>query len=82
MTTMALLEQLNIPHLIFSSSCTVYGTPAALPVNEDTPMGLAENPYGATKQVGEILYDQFFKSNKYDQNCPKNKYSNSIYFGR
>jgi UDP-glucose 4-epimerase len=64
LTTMTLLEEMNIPHLIFSSSCTVYGTPAHLPVNEETPMGQAENPYGATKQTGEILYDQFFKNKR------------------
>lgn len=62
LTTMELMEELDIPHLIFSSSCTVYGTPQKLPVTEDTPMGRAENPYGATKQTGEILYDQFFKT--------------------
>ncbi len=62
MTTLSLMERLDIPHLIFSSSCTVYGTPAALPVTEETPISKAENPYGATKQIGEILYDQFFKS--------------------
>jgi UDP-glucose 4-epimerase len=63
---MELMEELEIPHLIFSSSCTVYGTPDKLPVIEDTPMGRAESPYGATKQTGEILYDQFFrkKTNK------------------
>lgn len=61
LTTMVLVEELKIPHLIFSSSCTVYGSPAHLPVNESTPMGQAENPYGATKQTGEILYDQFFR---------------------
>lgn len=62
LTTMKIMEDLNVPHLIFSSSCTVYGTPERLPVTEDTPMGRAENPYGATKQTGEILYDQFFKN--------------------
>lgn len=64
LTTMTLMEELDIPHLIFSSSCTVYGTPSKLPVTEDTPFGRAENPYGATKQTGEILYDQFFKNHK------------------
>ena len=59
-TTLALMEELNIPHLIFSSSCTVYGAPATLPVTEDTPFTPAESPYGATKQTGEILYEQFF----------------------
>lgn len=60
LTTMRMMEELNIPFLIFSSSCTVYGSPEKLPVTEDTPMGRAENPYGASKQVCEILYDQFF----------------------
>jgi UDP-glucose 4-epimerase len=59
---MALMENFDISHLIFSSSCTVYGTPNKLPVTEDTPMGRAENPYGASKQTGEILYDQYFKN--------------------
>jgi UDP-glucose 4-epimerase len=64
LTTLALMEEMEIPHLIFSSSCTVYGAPQKLPVTEETPMGRAENPYGATKQTGEILYDQFFKNKK------------------
>jgi UDP-glucose 4-epimerase len=64
MTTMVLMEELRIPHLIFSSSCTVYGSPAQLPVTESTPFGKAENPYGATKQACEILYDQFFRQTK------------------
>lgn len=62
LTTITMMEELNIPHLIFSSSCTVYGSPEKLPVTEDTPMGQAENPYGATKQACEILYDQYFKN--------------------
>jgi UDP-glucose 4-epimerase len=62
MTTMAIMEEMDIPYLIFSSSCTVYGKPDHLPVTEDTPIRPAENPYGATKQVGEILYDQFFNT--------------------
>ncbi len=66
LTTMELMDALDIPHLIFSSSCTVYGTPSKLPVTEETPMGKAESPYGATKQTGEILYDSYFskKQNK------------------
>jgi UDP-glucose 4-epimerase len=57
---MEMMEALSIPHLIFSSSCTIYGNPEKLPVTEETPMGKAESPYGATKQTCEILYDQFF----------------------
>ncbi len=61
-STMAIMHEMDIPHLIFSSSCTVYGKPDQLPVTEETPIRPAENPYGATKQAGEILYDQFFNT--------------------
>jgi UDP-glucose 4-epimerase len=47
-----------IPHLVFSSSCTVYGQPEKLPVTEDSPLQPAKSPYGKTKQIGEeILRD-------------------------
>lgn len=62
LSTLALLDELNIPHLIFSSSCTVYGAPQRLPVTEDTPMAKAESPYGASKQASEIMYEQYFSS--------------------
>lgn len=45
-------------NIIFSSSCTVYGQAAVLPVAEDAPVQPAESPYGNTKQMGEeILRD-------------------------
>ena len=48
----------NVPNVVFSSSCTVYGQPEKLPVTEDTPRKDAESPYGNTKRVNEdILYD-------------------------
>ena len=48
----------NIPDLVFSSSCTVYGQPDKLPVTEDTPFKTAESPYGNTKQIcEEIMQD-------------------------
>ena len=43
--------------LVFSSSATVYGNPAQLPIREDAPLS-ATNPYGATKLMSEdILRD-------------------------
>jgi UDP-glucose 4-epimerase len=42
-------------HFIFSSSCTVYGNPDASRVTEDTPLQAAASPYGATKQMGEVI---------------------------
>lgn len=41
--------------LVFSSSCTVYGNPESLPVTEDSPIGIAQSPYGASKQRCEQL---------------------------
>lgn len=45
----------NAKHFIFSSSCTVYGNPDASRVTEATPLQAAASPYGATKQMGEVI---------------------------
>jgi UDP-glucose 4-epimerase len=45
----------QIPNLVFSSSCTVYGQPDSLPVTEQSPIKKAESPYGNTKQIGEEI---------------------------
>jgi UDP-glucose 4-epimerase len=45
----------NVNNFVFSSSCTVYGNPDAIPVTELTPQKQAESPYGATKQMGEQI---------------------------
>jgi UDP-glucose 4-epimerase len=45
----------QVPHFIFSSSCTVYGSPDKIPVTEESPIKPAESPYGATKQMGEKI---------------------------
>ncbi|HEX5169387.1 MAG TPA: UDP-glucose 4-epimerase GalE [Cyclobacteriaceae bacterium] len=51
----------GVAHIVFSSSCTVYGQPDRLPVTEDTPFKPAESPYGNTKQIcEEILRDTCF----------------------
>jgi UDP-glucose 4-epimerase len=45
-------------NFVFSSSCTVYGQPDKLPVNEAAPVKPAQSPYGNTKQISEeILKD-------------------------
>ncbi len=49
------MRQYNISNFVFSSSCTVYGQPAKLPVTEDSPLQHAISPYGNTKQVGEDI---------------------------
>ncbi|GAA4840446.1 UDP-glucose 4-epimerase GalE [Algivirga pacifica] len=48
----------EVPNMVFSSSCTVYGQPESLPVTENAPVQPAASPYGNTKQIGEeILQD-------------------------
>ncbi len=52
------MKNRQVPYLVFSSSCTVYGQPQQLPVTEQTPVQPATSPYGNTKQVTEeILRD-------------------------
>lgn len=47
--------QNDIQNFVFSSSCTVYGQPDALPVAETAPIKKAESPYGNTKQIAEEI---------------------------
>jgi UDP-glucose 4-epimerase len=56
------VHEFKIPHIIFSSSCTVYGNAEQLPVTEETPIGQAESPYGATKQIAEIMLSQYYQN--------------------
>lgn len=51
------MAEFNVKSLVFSSSATVYGDPASLPILEDFPTG-ATNPYGQSKlMVEHILAD-------------------------
>ncbi len=47
----------GVKNFIFSSSCTVYGQPDKLPVDESAPVKKAESPYGNTKQIGEEILE-------------------------
>ncbi len=48
----------GVKNIIFSSSATVYGDPAFVPITEDCPKGVITNPYGQTKSMLEqILTD-------------------------
>jgi len=57
------MEIFQIPNIVFSSSCTVYGQPETLPVTEKTPILPAASPYGNTKQIAEeIISDSVLAS--------------------
>jgi UDP-glucose 4-epimerase len=56
----------GVKRLVFSSSATVYGDPASVPIREDFPLA-ATNPYGRTKLfVEEILRDQHRADGEWD----------------
>lgn len=59
---MKCVEEFNIPYFVFSSSCTVYGSPDTIPVTEESPFKKAESPYGATKQMGEEIINSVVKA--------------------
>ena len=53
----AAMAEAGVKNLIFSSSATVYGDPAAVPIREDFPTG-ATNPYGRSKlMIEDVLAD-------------------------
>ena len=56
-TLLQAMKQANVKTMVFSSSATVYGDPASLPIREDFPLS-ATNPYGQTKLMMEqVLAD-------------------------
>ncbi|MFV0530493.1 MAG: UDP-glucose 4-epimerase GalE [Flavobacteriales bacterium] len=63
-------------HFIFSSSCTVYGQAAILPITEEAPFKPAESPYGKTKQMCEDILMDYTKA--YDKNVIALRYFNPI----
>ncbi len=54
-------EEFEVKHFIFSSSCSLYGNIADLPVTEETPLSETESPYAHTKLVGERIIRDFLR---------------------
>ncbi len=54
------MKEQGVRNLIFSSSCTVYGQPDQIPVDESAPFKRAVSPYGATKQVCERILEDVY----------------------
>lgn len=58
LTLVDVMRKHNVKNIIFSSSATVYGDPAFVPITEECPKGQCTNPYGWTKSMLEqILTD-------------------------
>ena len=57
----------NCKRIVFSSSATVYGNPASVPIFEDFPLGPTTNPYGTTKlMIEQILKDLYISDNEWN----------------
>lgn len=62
--TLNLLEVMNdagVKNMVFSSSATVYGDPASVPITEDFPLSVT-NPYGRTKLMIEEIMTDLYRS--------------------
>jgi len=65
-TLLEVMKRHNVKRIIFSSSATVYGSPATLPITEEFPLGPVTNPYGRTKlMIEEILKDLWVSDNSW-----------------
>lgn len=58
-----IMKKYNCKKIVFSSSATVYGDPATVPIKEDFPLSTT-NPYGSTKlMIEQILRDVYISDN-------------------
>lgn len=56
------MNEFNCRRIVFSSSATVYGDPASVPISEEFPLG-ATNPYGQSKLIIEEVLRDLYQSN-------------------
>ncbi len=62
LTLVDVMRKHNVKNIIFSSSATVYGNPAFIPITEDCPKGQCTNPYGWTKSMLEQILSDIQKA--------------------
>ena len=56
------MQKHNVKNIVFSSSATVYGDPASLPLREDMATGQPTNPYGMSKLMVEHVLADLYNS--------------------
>ncbi len=56
------MREHGVKNIIFSSSATVYGDPAFIPITEECPKGQCTNPYGWTKSMLEQIFTDIHKA--------------------
>ncbi len=62
LTMVDVMRQHGVKNIIFSSSATVYGDPAMIPITEECPKGQCTNPYGWTKSMMEQILSDIQKA--------------------
>ena len=62
LTLCKVMREHNCFRFVFSSSATVYGDPAFVPITQKCPLGETTNPYGATKSMQERILTDLWKS--------------------
>ena len=62
LTLVDVMRKHNCKNIIFSSSATVYGDPAFIPITEECPKGTCTNPYGWTKSMLEQILSDIQKA--------------------
>ncbi len=72
-----IMNEFNVKRLIFSSSATVYGDPAEIPITEECKKGVCTNPYGWTKWMIEQMLLDISKADK-DMKITLLRYFNPI----
>ncbi|XP_018015062.1 UDP-glucose 4-epimerase isoform X2 [Hyalella azteca] len=72
------MKKHNVTQLVFSSSCTVYGDPATLPITEDHPTGNVTNVYGRTKYLIEEMLKDLSRADPDKWNIISLRYFNPV----
>ena len=62
LTLLGVMREVGVKNIVFSSSATVYGDPAMIPITEECPKGQCTNPYGWTKSMMEQIMSDLQKS--------------------
>ena len=62
LTLCDVMRKHGVKKIVFSSSATVYGDPAFVPITEECPLGETTNPYGATKSMQERILTDIWRS--------------------
>ncbi|MGN1266333.1 MAG: UDP-glucose 4-epimerase GalE [Dorea sp.] len=62
LTLLNVMSEVGVKNIVFSSSATVYGDPAMIPITEECPKGQCTNPYGWTKSMMEQIMTDLQKA--------------------